>query len=158
MLALKNIVKLYCTESVETRVLDKINIHVKKREFVAIMGQSGCGKSTLLNTIGMLDQPSEGNYYFDGEDVANYSERRLSNVRKSNIGFMFKSFNLINLIDELTVFENIELPLIHQKVAKGERQQRVMEVLEKVGIAHRKDHFPQQLSGGQQQRVAVPMY
>lgn len=152
MLALKNIVKLYRTESVETRALDKINIHVRKGEFVAIMGQSGCGKSTLLNTIGMLDQPSEGSYYFDGEDVANYSERRLSDIRKSNIGFIFQSFNLI---DELTVFENIELPLIYQKVAKGERQQRVMEVLEKVGIAHRKDHFGQQLSGGQQQRVAV---
>lgn len=152
MLDLKNIVKLYRTESVETRALNGINLAVAKGEFVAIMGQSGCGKSTLLNTIGMLDQPSAGQYFFDGEDVAGYGERRLSDIRKANIGFIFQSFNLI---DELTVFENVELPLVYQKVKKAERVERVMAVLEKVGIAHRKDHFPQQLSGGQQQRVAV---
>lgn len=152
MLTLKNIVKRYRTESVETKALNRISLNVGQGEFVAIMGQSGCGKSTLLNTIGMLDQPSDGQYLFDGEDVSKYSERRLSDIRKANIGFVFQSFNLI---DELTVFENIELPLIYQKVKKAERQQRVMDVLQKVGIAHRKDHFPQQLSGGQQQRVAV---
>jgi putative ABC transport system ATP-binding protein len=125
---------------------------VKPGEFVSIMGPSGCGKSTLLNVIGMLDNPSDGQYYFLDQEISKYSERQRANLRKHNIGFVFQSFNLI---DELTVFENVELPLLYQKVSPADRKRKVTEVLERMQIMHRKSHFPQQLSGGQQQRVAV---
>ncbi len=152
MLNLNNISKIFRTESVETYALDNISLTVDKGDFVAIMGQSGSGKSTLLNLIGLLDQPDAGSYLFNGQESAHLPESALATMRKENIGFVFQSFNLI---DELTVFENVELPLMYQGVNKAERQQRVMKILEKVDIAHRKDHLPQQLSGGQQQRVAV---
>lgn len=152
MLQLKDLIKAYRTEDVETVALNKVNINIEKGEFVAIMGPSGCGKSTLLNIIGMLDSPSEGHYFFMDEDVAGYSESQLAVIRKKNIGFIFQSFNLI---DELTVEENIELALLYHDVSKGERKERVSAVMEKVGIAHRARHMPSQLSGGQQQRVAV---
>jgi len=152
MLQLKNLTKYYRTEDVETVALNNVDINIKKGEFVAIMGPSGCGKSTLLNIIGMLDTPSEGHYYFLEEDVAGYSEAQLGVIRKKNIGFIFQSFNLI---DELTVEENIELALLYHDIAASERKQRVASVMEKVGIAHRAKHMPSQLSGGQQQRVAV---
>jgi len=129
-----------------------VNLQIGEGEFVAIMGPSGCGKSTLLNIIGLLDNPSEGEFYFYDEEVSKYSERQRAELRKRNIGFVFQSFNLI---DELTVYENVELPLIYLKYPAAERKQRVEEVLEHMQIMHRKDHFPQQLSGGQQQRVAV---
>jgi putative ABC transport system ATP-binding protein len=147
-----NLKKLYMTEEVETTALNNVNFEVKEGEFVSIMGPSGCGKSTLLNLIGLLDSPSDGEYFFLGEEVGGYSERKRANIRKRNIGFVFQSFNLI---DELTVFENIELPLLYQKVSATDRKKRVSEVMEKMQIMHRKGHFPQQLSGGQQQRVAV---
>jgi putative ABC transport system ATP-binding protein len=152
MIKTKNLKKIYTTEEVETTALDNVNFEVKKGEFVSIMGPSGCGKSTLLNLLGLLDNPTEGEYMFLDEDVARYTERQRARLRKHNIGFVFQSFNLI---DELTVFENIELPLLYQKVSQAERTRRVNETLEKMQIAHRKKHFPQQLSGGQQQRVAV---
>jgi putative ABC transport system ATP-binding protein len=152
MIKTKNLKKIYTTEEVETTALDHVNFEVKKGEFVSIMGPSGCGKSTLLNLIGMLDNPSDGEYHFLGEEVSRYSERKRSNLRKHNIGFVFQSFNLI---DELTVHENIELPLLYQKVSGSNRKKRVVGVMEKMQIMHRKNHFPQQLSGGQQQRVAV---
>ena len=129
-----------------------MNLQIAEGEFVSIMGPSGCGKSTLLNIIGLLDNPSEGEFYFYDEEVSKYSERQRAELRKRNIGFVFQSFNLI---DELTVYENVELPLIYLKYPASERKQRVEEVLEHMQIMHRKDHFPQQLSGGQQQRVAV---
>jgi putative ABC transport system ATP-binding protein len=147
-----NLKKLYTTEEVETTALDDINIEIKKGEFVAIMGPSGCGKSTLLNIIGLLDNPDAGEYHFIDNEVAKFSERQRSQLRKGNIGFVFQSFNLI---DELTVFENVELPLLYLKTPADERKRRVEEVLTRMGIMHRKDHFPQQLSGGQQQRVAI---
>jgi putative ABC transport system ATP-binding protein len=152
MIKTKNMKKIYTTEEVETTALNNVNFEVKKGEFVSIMGPSGCGKSTLLNLIGMLDSPTEGEYCFLDEDVSEYSERQRAHIRKHNIGFVFQSFNLI---DELTVFENIELPLLYQKVSPSDRKKRVHEAMEKMQIMHRKDHFPQQLSGGQQQRVAV---
>jgi putative ABC transport system ATP-binding protein len=144
--------KIYTTEEVETTALGGVNIEINEKEFVAIMGPSGCGKSTLLNIFGLLDNPSGGEYYFLNEEVSRYPERRRANMRKANIGFVFQSFNLI---DELTVFENVELPLLYLGVAASERKKAVDEVLERMQIMHRKDHFPQQLSGGQQQRVAV---
>jgi putative ABC transport system ATP-binding protein len=144
--------KLYLTEDVETTALDKINIEVNEGEFVAIMGPSGCGKSTLLNILGMLDNPSDGEFIFLGEEVSEYSERQRANLRKNNIGFVFQSFNLI---DELTVFENVELPLLYLGYSSADRKKSVETVLEKMKIMHRRNHFPQQLSGGQQQRVAV---
>jgi len=144
--------KLYTTEEVETTALNKVNLTISEGEFVAIMGPSGCGKSTLLNVLGLLDNPSSGAYKFLGENVADYSERRRASVRKGNIGFVFQSFNLI---DELTVFENVELPLLYLGVASSERKKRVDETLEHMEIMARRKHFPQQLSGGQQQRVAV---
>ena len=144
--------KLYTTEEVGTTAVSNINRSIKKGEFVSIMGPSGCGKSTLLNILGLLDNPSDGDYVFLGENVAGWSERQRANLRKSNIGFVFQSFNLI---DELTVYENIELPLLYQKYSAGERKSRVETVLETMQIGHRRNHFPQQLSGGQQQRVAV---
>lgn len=152
MLKLQNLCKVYQTEEVETAALDRINIHIEKGEFVAIMGPSGCGKSTLLNIIGMLDSPTSGEYLFLGDEIAHANEKQLANIRKKNIGFIFQSFNLI---EELTVFENVELALLYNDVPAKERKERVTQVLDKVGIAHRAKHMPSQLSGGQQQRVAV---
>ncbi len=152
MLKLQNLSKVFQSSDVQTSALNEVNIHIEKGEFVAIMGPSGCGKSTLLNIIGMLDTPSAGAYLFNGEDVAGYSESKLAVIRKHNIGFIFQSFNLI---DELTVEENIELALLYHNVPAAQRKERVAEVMDKVGIAHRAKHMPSQLSGGQQQRVAV---
>ncbi|MFA8434633.1 MAG: ABC transporter ATP-binding protein [Marinifilaceae bacterium] len=152
MLKTENLRKVFQTDEVETTALNNVNISIEKGEFVAIMGPSGCGKSTLLNIIGLLDNPSEGKFHFIDHEVSGYSEKQRTNLRKSNIGFVFQSFNLI---DELSVFENVELPLIYQKVPSSERKKRVEKVLERVQIAHRSKHFPQQLSGGQQQRVAI---
>lgn len=152
MLKLHNLSRVYLTDDVETSALNNINIQIAKGEFVAIMGPSGCGKSTLLNTIGMLDSPTSGDYIFADENIAGYSEKQLSIIRKQNIGFIFQNFNLI---DELTVQENIELALIYHKIPAAQRKQRVAKVMDKVGIAHRAKHMPSQLSGGQQQRVAV---
>ncbi len=144
--------KVFRTEDIETSALNKVNLHVKKGEFAAIMGPSGCGKSTLLNIIGLLDNPSSGQYYFDGEEVGQLKERNRTELRKGNIGFVFQSFNLI---DELNVYENVELPLIYLKLKTSERKEMVKKVLERMKISHRRKHFPQQLSGGQQQRVAI---
>jgi putative ABC transport system ATP-binding protein len=152
MLKLHNLSKVYRTDEVETVALDSVNIEIDSGEFVAIMGPSGCGKSTLLNIVGMLDSPSDGEYIFLGEDVSGYSESQLSNIRKMNIGFIFQSFNLI---DELTVAENIELALLYHNIPAKDRKERVAAIMDKVGIAHRGKHMPSQLSGGQQQRVAV---
>lgn len=152
MLKLNNLSKIYRTEDVETVALNAVNIGIEQGEFVAVMGPSGCGKSTLLNVVGMLDRPSDGEYLFLGEDVAGYSERKLSAIRKHNIGFIFQNFNLI---DELSVQENIELALLYHDISAKERKARAEEVMDKVGIAHRGKHRPSQLSGGQQQRVAV---
>ncbi|MBN1927111.1 MAG: ABC transporter ATP-binding protein [Prolixibacteraceae bacterium] len=144
--------KVFRTEDIETLALNEVNFEVKKGEFTAIMGPSGCGKSTLLNIIGLLDNPTEGNYFFDGIDVAKYRESQRTSLRKGNIGFVFQSFNLI---DELNVFENVELPLLYLKIGSRQRKEMVNKVLERMNIAHRAKHFPQQLSGGQQQRVAI---
>jgi putative ABC transport system ATP-binding protein len=153
MLKLNQLKKVYRTSDVETTALDSIDIDINDGEFVAIMGPSGCGKSTLLNIVGMLDNPSSGAYYFQDEDIASYSEAQLAYLRKSNIGFIFQSFNLI---DELTVEENVGLGLLyHDDVSSRERKQRVTASLERMNIAHRAKHRPSQLSGGQQQRVAV---
>ncbi|GAA6205236.1 ABC transporter ATP-binding protein [Thalassotalea sp. SU-HH00458] len=152
MLKLHNLSRVFQTDNVETTALNNINIEIEKGEFVAIMGPSGCGKSTLLNTIGMLDSPSVGQYFFDDEEISTYSEAQLSVIRKKNIGFIFQNFNLI---DELTVEENIELALLYHNIPAAERKERVLNVMDKVGIAHRAKHMPSQLSGGQQQRVAV---
>ncbi|OEK05370.1 phosphonate ABC transporter ATP-binding protein [Roseivirga misakiensis] len=148
----KGLKKFYYTDEIETTALNNVNLAISEGEFVAIMGPSGCGKSTLLNIIGLLDNPSEGEFFFYDEEVSKYSERQRAELRKKNIGFVFQSFNLI---DELTVYENVELPLIYLKYPAADRKKRVEEVLETMQIMHRKDHFPQQLSGGQQQRVAV---
>ncbi|MEM1143845.1 MAG: ABC transporter ATP-binding protein [Pseudomonadota bacterium] len=152
MLSLNNLSKFYRTDEVETVALNAVNIAIDQGEFVAVMGPSGCGKSTLLNVIGMLDRPSEGEYLFMGENVAGYGESKLSDIRKRNIGFIFQNFNLI---DELSVEENIELALLYHSMPSRERKTRVAEVMDRVGIAHRAKHRPSQLSGGQQQRVAV---
>ena len=152
MIRTKGLKKIYTTEEVETTALDNVNFEVNSGEFVAIMGPSGCGKSTLLNLLGLLDNPSDGEYYFLDQEVSRHSERQRANLRKANIGFVFQSFNLI---DELTVYENVELPLLYLGVSSSERKRRVGEVLEQMQIMPRKNHFPQQLSGGQQQRVAV---
>ena len=152
MIQTKNLQKIYRTEEVETVALDEVNLEVKEGEFIAIMGPSGCGKSTLLNILGLLDNPTKGEYRFLDSEVSHYSERQRANLRKTNIGFVFQSFNLI---DELTVYENVELPLLYQGISSSERKKKVSEVLEKMEITHRRKHFPQQLSGGQQQRVAV---
>jgi putative ABC transport system ATP-binding protein len=144
--------KVYKTEEVQTNALNNITMEVKRGEFVAIMGPSGCGKSTLLNILGLLDDPDGGSFLFNNIEVAKFNERKRAELRKRNIGFVFQSFNLI---DELTVFENVELPLIYTGIKGPERKERVLEVLEKVQIMHRRNHYPQQLSGGQQQRVAV---
>ncbi len=147
-----NLNKIFRTDEVETCALNEVTLHIQKGEFVAIMGPSGCGKSTLLNIIGLLDNPTSGEYYFNGKEVGRFRERNRTLLRKGNIGFVFQSFNLI---DELNVYENVELPLIYLKLKAGERKRMVGEVLERMNISHRKKHFPQQLSGGQQQRVAI---
>jgi len=152
MLKLHNLYKVYRTDEVETVALDGVNLEIDQGDFVAIMGPSGCGKSTLLNIIGMLDNPTDGDYFFFDENVAPYSESGRSEIRKQNIGFIFQSFNLI---DELNVAENIELALLYHKMSAAERKRRVTEVMDRMGIAHRANHMPGQLSGGQQQRVAV---
>jgi putative ABC transport system ATP-binding protein len=152
MLKTVDLTKVFRTDEVETTALNKVNMEISHSEFVAIMGPSGCGKSTLLNIVGLLDNPSDGLFYFNGEEVSKYTEKKRTNLRKANIGFVFQSFNLI---DELTVFENVELPLLYMKVSSSERKRKVEEVLERMKIAHRRNHFPQQLSGGQQQRVAI---
>lgn len=146
------LVKFYRTEEIETTALNEVSIEVNRGDFVSIMGPSGCGKSTLMNILGLIDSPSGGEYHFLGEEVSGYSEKQRANLRKENIGFVFQSFNLI---DELTVFENVELPLIYTKMKTAERKSRVEGVLESMSMMHRRNHFPQQLSGGQQQRVAV---
>ncbi len=152
MLKLTNLEKIYRTEDIETVAINKLSIEVKTGEFVAIMGPSGCGKSTLLNIVGLLDDADTGSFLFNNEEVINYNERKRADLRKRNIGFVFQSFNLI---DELTVYENVELPLLYLKVPAAQRKEMVEAVLEKVQIMHRRNHFPQQLSGGQQQRCAV---
>ena len=152
MIRTNNLFKVYRTEEVETTALNEVSIEIKQGEFVSIMGPSGCGKSTLLNLLGMIDSPSKGEYFFMDQEVGNLPERKRSDVRKHNLGFVFQSFNLI---DELTVFENVELPMLYTKVPSAERKTRVHELLEGMNIMHRRNHFPQQLSGGQQQRVAV---
>ena len=152
MIRTNNLKKIYLTEEVETTALNNVNIVIESGEFVSIMGPSGCGKSTLLNVLGLLDNPSEGEYFFLDHEVSKFNERQRAGLRKENIGFVFQSFNLI---DELTVCENVELPLLYLKYSTSERKKRVNEVLEQMNIMHRTSHFPQQLSGGQQQRVAV---
>ena len=152
MIKITDLEKIYRTEDIETSALNKLTIHVNDGEFVAVMGPSGCGKSTLLNILGLLDDPDNGSFMFNGIEVAGFNERKRADLRKRNIGFVFQSFNLI---DELTVFENVELPLIYLGVDSAERKKRVDVVLDKMQIMHRRNHFPQQLSGGQQQRVAV---
>jgi putative ABC transport system ATP-binding protein len=152
MINLKNLTKIYRTDEIESTALNQVSFEIKKGEFVSIMGPSGCGKSTLLNILGMLDKPESGSYKFQGTEISGLNEKGRSAVRKQNIGFIFQNFNLI---DELTVFENIELPLIYNKIKASERKKRVDELIDKMGISHRASHFPQQLSGGQQQRVAV---
>ena len=145
MITIENLEKFYRTEEVQTVALNKLSFQVKDGEFVAIMGPSGCGKLTLLNILGLLDDPDGGSFVFNGTEVSGFNERKRANLRKHNIGFVFQSFNLI---DELTVFENVELPLIYTGVKPADRKTRVNEVLEKMGIMHRRNHFPQQLSGG----------
>jgi putative ABC transport system ATP-binding protein len=152
MIKINNLSRVFRTLDLETAALSNINLTVNEGEFVAIMGPSGCGKSTLLSILGMLDSPSTGSFEFAGSHVASYNEKQLAQLRKAAIGFVFQSFNLI---DELTVYENVELPLQYQKISKSERKKRVEAILKRVGIDHRSDHLPQQLSGGQQQRVAV---
>ncbi len=152
MLKLHNLYKVYQTDEVETVALDGVNLEIEQEEFVAVMGPSGCGKSTLLNIVGMLDSPSDGDYYFFDENIAPYSESKRSEIRKLNIGFIFQSFNLI---DELSVAENIELALLYHNMPSSKRRKRVEAVMDRMGIAHRAKHMPGQLSGGQQQRVAV---
>ncbi len=152
MIRLKDLSKVYRTAYMETVALDKINIHIGKGEFVAVMGPSGCGKSTLLNIVGMIDTAASGEYYFDGEEIASRSENDLVDLRKQNIGFIFQNFNLI---DDLSVQENVDLPLLYLGMSKKQRRQKVAEALELVGLGSRAKHKPQELSGGQQQRVAV---
>ena len=152
MLKTKNMTKVFTTEEVETTALNNVNLEVQEGEFVAVMGPSGCGKSTLLHIAGMLDNPSSGEYHFMGEEVSRYSEKKRADLRKGNIGFVFQSYNLI---DELTVFENIELPLLYLGESAMDRRKRVSEALEQLELIPHRNHFPQQISGGQQQRVAV---
>ena len=152
MITIEKLSKVFRTEEVETIALNQVSLEVKDGEFVAIMGPSGCGKSTLLNILGLLDNPTEGDYYLAGQEVGHLHEKERTQVRKGNIGFVFQSFNLI---DELNVFENIELPLTYLKVKAAERKEKVREIMKRMDISHRANHFPQQLSGGQQQRVAI---
>lgn len=153
MLALKHLTKVYRTTEIETTALRDLNLEIAQGEFVAIMGPSGCGKSTLLNVIGMIDSPSSGEYRFGQHEIAHWPESRLAQLRKSSVGFIFQSFNLV---DELNVFENVEVALLyHREVSARERKERVLQALERMNIAHRARHLPQQLSGGQQQRTAI---
>lgn len=152
MIKIENLSMIFTTEDVQTRALNNVNLEIEQGEFVAIMGPSGCGKSTLLNILGTLDTPTSGKYFIDEHEITKMNESQLSHFRKKNIGFVFQSFNLI---DELTVFENVELPLVYLGMRKQERTQKVMEALKQMTIIHRAKHFPQQLSGGQQQRVAI---
>lgn len=152
MLEIKKLSKVFRTEEIETVALNEIDMTVNDGEFIAIMGPSGCGKSTLLNILGLLDNPTSGQYLLAGEEVGNLKEKERTHTRKGNIGFVFQSFNLI---EEMTVFENVELPLIYLDIKKSERKLRVEEALRKMNISHRESHFPNQLSGGQQQRVAI---
>jgi len=152
MIKITDLVKIYRTEEIETVALNKMNVEVSEHEFVAIMGPSGCGKSTLLNILGMLDDATSGSFVFNGIEVSKFNENKRSDLRKANIGFVFQSFNLI---DELTVFENVELPLVYNNIKSAERKRMVEEALGQVQMIHRRNHFPSQLSGGQQQRVAV---
>ena len=152
MIRTEKLTKTFRTEEVETLALRDVDIHVENGEFVAVMGPSGCGKSTLLNILGLLDNPTDGKYFFDNQEVGHLKESQRTQLRKGNIGFVFQSFNLI---DELNVFENVELPLTYLKIPASERKQMVKDVLKRMNIGHREKHFPQQLSGGQQQRVAI---
>jgi putative ABC transport system ATP-binding protein len=152
MIKTEKLTKVFRTEEVETFALNQVDIHVKKGEFVAIMGPSGCGKSILLNIIGLLDSPSQGSFNFKGTDISSLKEKDLTQLRKGSIGFVFQNFNLI---DELNVFDNVELPLLFLRMKSSERRKKVEDVLQRMKIGHRARHFPQQLSGGQQQRVAI---
>lgn len=152
MIQIKNLKRSFRTDDMETIAVNDVSLHIKQNEFVAIMGPSGCGKSTLLNTLGLLDKPTSGSYLFAGKEVSNVKEDQRAQIRKGNVGFVFQNFNLI---DTLTVFENVELPLLFLKRPKSERKRMVEEVLERMKIGHRAKHYPQQLSGGQQQRVAI---
>ena len=152
MIKVENLTKYFETEEIQTIALNKVSLEVADGEFVAIMGPSGCGKSTLLNILGLLDNPTEGNYYLDGREVGHLREKERTEVRKGQIGFVFQSFNLI---DELNVFENVELPLTYLGIKASERKERVQNILKRMSISHRGRHFPQQLTGGQQQRVAI---
>ena len=152
MIKTVNLQKIFRTEEVQTLALNNVDMEVDNGEFVAIMGPSGCGKSTLLNILGLLDNPTSGEYYLNGTEVSKYTESQRTNLRKGVIGFVFQSFNLI---DELNVYENIELPLLYMGIPSAERKKRVEEAMRRMGIMHRSKHFPQQLSGGQQQRVAI---
>ncbi len=152
MLKTVNLTKIFRSDEVETRALNDVNLEISEGEFVAIMGPSGCGKSTLLNLLGLLDSPTSGNIFFENIDVSKFNERQRTKLRKATIGFVFQSFNLI---DDLSVYENVELPLLYLKYSAADRKKKVMKVLEDLQIAHRKKHFPQQLSGGQQQRIAI---
>lgn len=152
MIKIENLSKVFRTSEVETIALNNVSMEIADKEFVSIMGPSGCGKSTLLNILGLLDNPTSGHYYLSGKEVGNLKESERTNVRKGNIGFVFQSFNLI---DELNVAENVELPLTYLHISARERKQRVADILSRMGISHRAKHYPQQLSGGQQQRVAI---
>jgi len=152
MIKTENLQKIFRTEEVETWALSEVNIGINEGEFVAIMGPSGCGKTTLLNILGLLDNPTSGQYFLNGTDVSKFTENERTNLRKGIIGFVFQSFNLI---EELNVYENIELPLLYMRIPAAERKQRVKEAMNRMAISHREKHFPQQLSGGQQQRVAI---
>ncbi|MBC8374674.1 MAG: ABC transporter ATP-binding protein [FCB group bacterium] len=152
MIKTEKLNKIFRSEEIETTALNEIDLEINEGEFVSIMGPSGCGKSTLMNVLGLLDNASSGKYHFLGEEVSGYNEHQRADFRKANIGFVFQSFNLI---DELTVFENVELPLLYLGIPATERKERVQSMLDKMGVGHRSKHYPQQLSGGQQQRVAV---
>ena len=152
MIKTEKLSMLFTTEEVQTKALNEVTLHVEQGEFVAIMGPSGCGKSTLLNILGTLDSPTSGSYFFEGKQVDKMNENQLTALRKNNLGFIFQSFNLI---DELTVYDNVELPLVYMGIKTAQRKEKVNKVLEKVNLLHRANHYPQQLSGGQQQRVAI---
>ncbi|MBR4265432.1 MAG: ABC transporter ATP-binding protein [Bacteroidales bacterium] len=152
MIKIKQLTKIFRTEEIETFALNNVSFEIRDGEFVAIMGPSGCGKTTLLNLLGLLDNPTSGSYELSGQEVAKLTERQRTSLRKGNIGFVFQSFNLI---DDLDVYQNIELPLRYMKIPAEERKQRIMNILKRLNIAHRMKHYPQQLSGGQQQRVAI---
>lgn len=152
MIKTEKLSMLFTTEEVQTKALNEVTLHIEQGEFVAIMGPSGCGKSTLLNILGTLDSPTSGSYFFEGKQVDKMNENQLTALRKNNLGFIFQSFNLI---DELTVYENVELPLVYMGIKTAQRKEKVNKVLEKVNLLHRANHYPQQLSGGQQQRVAI---